>query len=256
MTDALSARTRVTAVSDQVSTNLSGEEIILHLETGIYYGLDPVGARIWALLRETTTVGDICTSICAEYDIDPEQCQQDVQQFLLALAAARLIEVCHDATVEATPTAERWLLLQALGAVGLIRLALWVLPFPLLRKLLAKLAHIRRSVASRAVPGRLGWAVTVTSRCVPGATCLTQALAAELLLRWTGYRGRLHIGVSKLANGRLLAHAWLMHEDNIIIGGGEHGNFSPLPPVELLNGRGHPSAEGGIKAEGGRRKAE
>ena len=256
MTDALSARTRVTAVSDQVSTNLPGKEIILHLETGIYYGLDPVGARIWALLRETTTVGDICTSICAEYDIDPEQCQQDVQQFLLALAAARLIEVCHDATVEATPTCLAVVVAASAGSSRLDPTCPLGAAFPIVAEVAGEAGAIRRSVASRAVPGRLGWAVTVTSRCVPGATCLTQALAAELLLRWTGYRGRLHIGVSKLANGRLLAHAWLMHEDNIIIGGGEHGNFSPLPPVELLNGRGHPSAEGGIKAEGGRRKAE
>ena len=64
MAEELCAQTRVMAVPGQVSTNLSGEEIILHLDTGVYYGLDPVGARIWALVQETNTVGDICSIIC------------------------------------------------------------------------------------------------------------------------------------------------------------------------------------------------
>ncbi len=98
----LCAQTQVTAVPGQVSTNLSGEEIILLLDTGVYYGLDHVGTRIWALVQQTNTVGAICAIICDEYEIDPIQCQQDVQQFLLALAEARLVEVCHDATVDAT----------------------------------------------------------------------------------------------------------------------------------------------------------
>ncbi len=131
------------------------------------------------------------------------------------------------------PRADRLLLLQALKVVGCIRLALWVLPFPRLRALLAKIGSVRPPSPNRLAPARLAWAVSVTSRCVPYATCLTQALATELLLRWAGYRGVLHIGVAKLANGRLLAHAWLDHEGVIIIGGWEHWRFAPLPPINL-----------------------
>ena len=129
--------------------------------------------------------------------------------------------------------ADRLVLLQALGIVGFIRLALWVLPFARLRTLLAKIGQVRRPSPNRLAPARLAWAVSVTSRYVPCATCLTQALAAELLLRWAGYRGELQIGVAKLANGRLLAHAWLEYEGIIIIGGYEHSKFTPLPPVDL-----------------------
>ena len=54
---ALSSSSSVVAVEGQVSSDLGGEEFaILNLKTGTYYGLDAVGARIWALLLEPRTV--------------------------------------------------------------------------------------------------------------------------------------------------------------------------------------------------------
>ena len=39
-------------VPPQVRARMVGEEtVILHLESGIYFGLDPVGARAWQLIQ-------------------------------------------------------------------------------------------------------------------------------------------------------------------------------------------------------------
>ena len=83
----------VVAVRDQVSADLAGEAAILNLKSGVYYGLNAVGARIWSLIQEPKTVKDIRDTILNEYDVDPERCESDLLQLLQQLAAEGLIEV-------------------------------------------------------------------------------------------------------------------------------------------------------------------
>lgn len=77
---------------DQVSCDLGGEAAILHLKAAIYYGLDPVGARVWDLLRTPKTLAEIRDAIVAEYDVEPARCERDLRDLLDKLAAERLIE--------------------------------------------------------------------------------------------------------------------------------------------------------------------
>jgi len=83
----------VVASSRQVSSDLGGEAVILHLESGVYYGLNEVGAAIWALLREPKAVGEIEQAILTEFDVDAERCQKDVIALLRQFEADGLIEV-------------------------------------------------------------------------------------------------------------------------------------------------------------------
>jgi hypothetical protein len=62
------------------------------------------------------------------------------------------------------------------------------------------------------------WAVRTTAAYIPGATCLTQALAAKYQLDRSGRRTRIHIGVAR-ENGNFLAHAWLECEGETVLGG-------------------------------------
>jgi hypothetical protein len=73
--------TFVTAIQDQVSTNLDDEAVILNLKDGVYYGLNPMGARIWDLIQESRTVVEIRNMILEEYEVEPERCEQDLLQF-------------------------------------------------------------------------------------------------------------------------------------------------------------------------------
>lgn len=89
----LSDNMTVVAMPGQISSNLDGEEVILDVETGVYYGLNPVGAHIWALVQEPCAISTICATLQEEYEVDPAQCRQDVLLLLSQLADARLIEV-------------------------------------------------------------------------------------------------------------------------------------------------------------------
>ena len=52
-----------------VSADLGEEVILLHLENGLYYGLENVGARIWKLLQKPEKVGDIESALLDENDV-------------------------------------------------------------------------------------------------------------------------------------------------------------------------------------------
>lgn len=90
----ISPSTQVKAVNDQVSCDLAGEAAILDLRSGIYYGLDPVGAKVWELIQQPLEVSSIVSQILDEYDVDEERCRNDVLALLSQLLERDLIEVC------------------------------------------------------------------------------------------------------------------------------------------------------------------
>ena len=126
--------------------------------------------------------------------------------------------------------ADRSLLVSAAFLVVWVRLGLWLLPFRTLRRTLSRLAGA--STGRQGSPGcaaeRPVWAVRVVSRYVPGSTCLTQALAAHALLARHGYSADLQIGFTRDDAKRLQGHAWLEHEGEVVIGGGELERYVPL----------------------------
>lgn len=89
----VSKNATVVAAKDQVSTNLEGEVVILHLKNGVYYGLNPLGGRIWDLLQEPRTVSEIRDIILNEYEVSSPRCEQDLLRLLEELADRGLIEV-------------------------------------------------------------------------------------------------------------------------------------------------------------------
>src|SRR5260370_36755981 len=72
----------VVAVKDQVSCDLAGEAAILNIKSGVYYGLEPVGARIWSLVQDPRTVAEVRSAILNEYDVDPERRARDLMGIL------------------------------------------------------------------------------------------------------------------------------------------------------------------------------
>ena len=83
----------IRAVKDQVSCDLDGEAVILSLNNGIYYTLNPVGARIWTLIQEPRQAGAICDVITNEFDVAPDRCAQDLLKLLGELEAEGLISI-------------------------------------------------------------------------------------------------------------------------------------------------------------------
>src|SRR5215207_4920359 len=111
------------------------------------------------------------------------------------------------------PVGEQRILIKASLLLVVIRLGLWLLPFRTLRRLLAKAAQAPprlQQKADRPCADRVARAVAVASHHVPGVgTCLTQALAAQVLLVRRGHQTSLRIGATRGEEGQFEAHAWL-----------------------------------------------
>ena len=126
--------------------------------------------------------------------------------------------------------ADRALLFETALCLMATRLALWLLPLRVVRRLLARAA--RPTSDADLTTERIAWALSVARRVVPQATCLPQALAAEALLTRTGHPADLRIGVIKTDRGRLVAHAWVESGGRIVVGGlPDLPRFTCLPPL-------------------------
>jgi hypothetical protein len=133
---------------------------------------------------------------------------------------------------------EQSLLLQAAVLLAAIRVGLRVLPFAQLRKLLGRLARTGTGTAHQAGGAReqIVWAVETAGRYFPSVgTCLTQALAMQVLLARTGCQSRLRIGVTRDRKGTFVAHAWLEKDGVILIGAAGHTEYSAMPALNGLD---------------------
>jgi hypothetical protein len=84
---------RFAATDRQVSSTVEGEAVILHMASGVYYGLDPVGSHIWTLLQEQAhTVGELRDQVCERYDVAADRAETDVRSLLDDLLAEGLVE--------------------------------------------------------------------------------------------------------------------------------------------------------------------
>jgi Transglutaminase-like superfamily len=128
----------------------------------------------------------------------------------------------------ALPAAERALMVRALATVVVVRVGLSLLPFGRLRAAVDRHSLTQRRAARGGDPGRIGWAVRAVSGIVPGASCLTQALAAQLLLAQAGQPSELHLGVKRSPEQGLAAHAWVTSGEVVVVGGEQRGGFTPL----------------------------
>jgi hypothetical protein len=144
----------------------------------------------------------------------------------------------HIQTFLRLPGHERRLLLITFALVAALRLGLSTLPFRTLHSLVERLAcpnaaahHSRRP----ALEG-IAWSIAVAVSYLPAATCLTQALAARLLLSRYGYPSVLRIGVARDPSGAFHAHAWVESAGQVIVGGPPEylAQYIPLPSLEDL----------------------
>jgi hypothetical protein len=90
--NSIKLETVVKVSEKQVSADLADEAAILHLKSGVYYGLNRVGAFIWNCIEEPTRVADICAQVSTKFEVASEQCERDVIALLQNLAEQDLIE--------------------------------------------------------------------------------------------------------------------------------------------------------------------
>lgn len=81
-TDACDLTSIVVRNDHLVEAEVDGELVALSIESGHFYGLNAVGLRIWRMMAEPACVGDICTRLVTEYDIESRTCETQVLELL------------------------------------------------------------------------------------------------------------------------------------------------------------------------------
>jgi len=86
------------AISDQViSQEVSGETVLLDLESECYFGLDAVGTRIWQLIRAGGELRTIYNTLLEEYEVEESRLRADLEALLTEASERGLI------TLQANP---------------------------------------------------------------------------------------------------------------------------------------------------------
>ena len=84
---------KITIPSQVIARRVGDETVILDLASGTYFGLDPIGARIWQLIGEGKSLGEICEALLAEYEVSREQLQGDLERLLQEMGGKGLISL-------------------------------------------------------------------------------------------------------------------------------------------------------------------
>jgi hypothetical protein len=106
-----------------------------------------------------------------------------------------------------------------------IRLSLTLLSFSRVKKISKRISRPNNNQKETITIKDIVWSVITVSGYVPRATCLTQAITAQILLSRHNQPSKLKIGVMK--EGDFEAHAWLEIDDEIVLGQSEKG-FVPI----------------------------
>lgn len=87
------AEQKVTISPDVLFQEVSGEMVLLDLSSESYFGLDEIGARIWQLLHDGASVGEVLDTLLREYEVERGTLEVDLDDLLGKLADAGLIRL-------------------------------------------------------------------------------------------------------------------------------------------------------------------
>jgi hypothetical protein len=83
--------TRLSVPAHVISRSVGDEAVLLDLQSGLYFGVDPVGRRIWELAAGGSSLGEIVEAILAEFDVERPAAEADVLAFVSLLVERGLL---------------------------------------------------------------------------------------------------------------------------------------------------------------------
>ncbi|MBN2862792.1 MAG: PqqD family protein [Bacteroidales bacterium] len=84
-------------VPSVLSGKIDDEIVLMSVEAGYYFTLDPVASRIWELLSQhPLSIDELADQLIEEYNIEKEQCISDIECFVNDMSSKNLIEVVKD----------------------------------------------------------------------------------------------------------------------------------------------------------------
>jgi Coenzyme PQQ synthesis protein D (PqqD) len=89
----ISLDNRVAIHQDAVFRELDGEAVILQLEAGMYFGLDPVGTRLWQLIDTHGRLRPVLEAALEEFDVPADVLERDLIELVSRLSEKDLVVV-------------------------------------------------------------------------------------------------------------------------------------------------------------------
>lgn len=87
----MNSSARFSIAPQVVAREVGKETVLLDLASGTYFGLDPVGARIWRLLENGKSFGEVCEAVEQEYEAARETIEGDARDLIAQLVEKQLI---------------------------------------------------------------------------------------------------------------------------------------------------------------------
>ena len=84
---------KLTPTQDTLINVIEAESVLLNLNSESYFGLDPVGTRMWTLLADSDSIQSAYEALLDEYDVGPNRLRMDMQGLIEKLIANGLMEV-------------------------------------------------------------------------------------------------------------------------------------------------------------------
>ena len=97
MAESRDAGGRYCRKGEYVSRVIAGETIVVPIRGQVgdlesIYNLNEVGSVIWEAMDGQTPITRMVEAVCREFDVTPEQAEEDTLDFLKGLEAAGLVE--------------------------------------------------------------------------------------------------------------------------------------------------------------------
>ena len=75
-----------------VASKLDDEFVMIDVDLGKYFSLNPVASSIWELLESPKTLNELQAALLQEYAVAPETCSKELDTFLSELMRMKLVE--------------------------------------------------------------------------------------------------------------------------------------------------------------------
>ena len=77
--------------SDIIASEVDGELVLISIQDGKYFGLDPVGSEIWRLLEEPRSTAALVEALKGQFEGDAAEIEGDALAFIEELASHALL---------------------------------------------------------------------------------------------------------------------------------------------------------------------
>ena len=125
------------------------------------------------------------------------------------------------------PRWQKFLLVESYLYLFIARVAVRLLPFKVVAGWIGRQGESTEDEVTCGTPALIKWSISTARRYAFWNTlCLTQALAAKLMLNSRGLKSTLYLGTTRPRDGKLVAHAWVRCGSLIVTGERGHEDYT------------------------------